>query len=52
MNLNFEVRGFSPYLRSQTGKTIKLMRRQMIKIHARPTNHAEQFCGQRKERNF
>jgi len=30
----------------------KLMRQQMIKLLARPTNNAEQFCGQRKEGNF
>jgi len=44
MNLDFEkIRAFSPYLRLQIGKTIKM---------GEATNNAEQFCGQRKERNF
>ena len=48
----FEVHGFSTDLHSQIGKTIKILSRQMIKIHERPTNNAEQFCGPSKEENF
>jgi len=44
--------GFSTYLHSQIGKTVKLVGRKMIKVLAWPTNNKEQFCGQTKARNF
>jgi len=39
---------FSIYLRSQIKCSARLVERQVIKVLARPTNTAEQICGQRK----
>jgi len=53
MNLNFEVVVYLPiYARRQAQHNESWLERQMIKLLSRPTNNAEQFCGQRKGDKF
>ena len=52
MNLYLEVVIFYLFTLQYRQNSEKLVRWQMIKVLARPTNNAKQFCGQRKEGNF
>jgi len=53
MNLNVELVVFLPiFTLANRQNSKKLVGWQLIKVLARPTNNVEQFCGQRKERNF
>jgi len=48
-SLNLEIVFFLPiYAHKQAKHNESLVEQQMIKVLARPTNNAEQFCGQRK----
>jgi len=55
MNLNFEAVVFYLFTlvnRQNRKHTEILVGRQMLKVLARPTNNAEQFCDKEKEANF
>jgi len=52
MNLDFEVAFLPIYSRKQANHNKSLVGRQAMKVLARPTNNAEQFCGQRQGSKF
>jgi len=55
MNLNFEAVVYYLFAlvnRQNRKHNESLVGRQMLKVLARPTNNAEQFCDNEKEANF